>query len=144
MTQSYGPEARGGACESEVIISNEAIDFPKVVQPDVLVVMSEEAYLLYNNDIKDGGTIILDEDLVPIKEKKDNVKFYKVPAARIAEQLGNRVVANVVMLGALIALTQAVSAEAMKETVRARWPKFAEINLRALEKGMEKGRELKA
>jgi len=137
MTQSYGPEARGGACRSEVVISDEAIDFPKVAKPDVLVAMSQEAYLLYCDDVKDGGTIILDEDLVSLEEKKKGIKYFKVPATQIAEQLGNRIVANVVMLGAVTGLTQVVSVEAMEKAVKARWPKYSELNLKALEKGIE-------
>ncbi len=139
MTQSYGPEARGGACRSEVVISDEAIDFPKLIKPDVLVAMSQEAYLLYDDDVKDGGTIILDEDLVSLKEKKKGIKYFKVPANRTAEQLGNRIIANVVMLGAIVALTKVLSVEAMKKAVEARWPRYSELNLKALEKGIEIG-----
>lgn len=137
MTQSYGPEARGGACRSEVVISDEAIDFPKVVEPDLLVAMSQEAYLLYNDGVKDGGTVIIDEDLVSLKERKEGIRYFEVPATRTAEQLGNRIVANVVMLGAITGLTGIVSVEAMEKAVRARWPRFSELNLKALEKGLE-------
>lgn len=139
MTQSYGPEARGGACRSEVVISDEEIDFPKMVKPDVLVAMSQEAYLLYCDDVKQGGTIVFDEDLVSLQEKEKDVRYFKVPATQIAEQLGNRIVANVVMLGAITALTRVVSVEAMKKAVEARWPRFTELNLKALEKGVELG-----
>jgi len=142
MTQSYGPEARGGACKSEVVVSDEEIDFPKVVKPDILVAMSQEAYLLYCDDVKDGESIILDEDLISLKEKKEGIKYFKIPATRIAEQLGNRIVANVVMLGALTAITQIASVEAMKKAIKATWPRFAELNIKALEKGIETSREL--
>ena len=141
MTQSYGPEARGGACRSEVVISEEPIDFPKVIKPDVLVAMSQEAYQLYCDEIKDGGTIILDEDLISLKDKKRGIKYFKIPATKAAERLGNRIVANVVMLGALTELTNVVSVEAMKKAVKSRWPKYSELNLKALEKGIELGRE---
>ncbi len=141
MTQSYGPEARGGACRSEVVISDDVIDFPRVVKPDLLVAMSQEAYLLYYDDVKDGGSIILDEDLVSPVEGENEVKYYKTPATRTAEALGNRIVANVVMLGAIVSLTKVVSVEAMKNAVEARWPRFSELNLKALEKGIEMGRQ---
>jgi len=142
MTQSYGPEARGGACRSEVVISDEAIDYPKVVKPDLLVAMSQEGYLLYYDDVKDRGTIIFDEDLVSLEEEKGGVKYFKVPATRTAEELGNRIAANVVMLGAIVALTQVVSVEAMKKAVKARWPRYSDLNLKALERGIELGSHL--
>lgn len=142
MTQSYGPEARGGACRSEAVISDTAIDFPKVVKPGLLVAMSQEAYLLYHEDVKEGGTIILDEDLVSPSEEKKNIKYYRIPATRTAEALGNRIVANVVMLGSVVSLTRMVSEEAMKKAVEARWPRFSELNLKALKKGMALGRQL--
>jgi len=139
MTQSYGPEARGGACRSEVVVSDEEIDFPKIIEPDVLVAMSQEAYQLYCHDVKSRGTIIFDEDLVSPYEKKKGIKYFEVPATRIAEQLGNRIIANVVLLGAITSLTKVVSVEAIKKAVEARWPKFTELNLKALEKGIELG-----
>lgn len=142
MTQSYGPEARGGACRSEVVISDEAIDYPKVVKPDLLVAMSQEGYQLYYDDVKDGGNIILDEDLVSLEEENKGIKYFKVPATRTAEELGNRIVANVVMLGAIVAVANLVSVEAMKKAVKARWPRYSELNLKALEKGIELGNYL--
>lgn len=142
MTQSYGPEARGGACRSEVVISDEEIDFPKVIKPDLLVAMSQEAYLLYCDDVKEGGTIIIDEDLVAPTEETEGIKYYKSPASRTAEELGNRIVANVVMLGAITVIARVVSVEAMRKAVAARWPRFSELNLKALGKGVEIGRQL--
>jgi 2-oxoglutarate ferredoxin oxidoreductase subunit gamma len=142
MTQSYGPEARGGACRSEVVVSEDDIDFPKVVKPDLLLAMSQEAYLLYHEDVKDGGIIILDEDLVSLTDAREGIEYYKIPATRTAEELGNRIAANVVMLGAIVSLTKAVSLKAMKSAVEARWPRFTGLNLKALEKGYELGRQL--
>ena len=142
MTQSYGPEARGGACRSEVVISDEKIDFPKIIKPDLLVAMSQEAYLLYHDDVKKGGTIILDSDLVsPTKENSD-IKYYMTPATRSAEELGNKIVANVVILGSLVSLTKVVSEEAMKRAVETRWPRFTELNLKAFETGLKLGHQL--
>jgi 2-oxoglutarate ferredoxin oxidoreductase subunit gamma len=142
MTQSYGPEARGGACRSEVVVSEEEIDFPRVVKPDLLVAMSQEAYLLYRDDVKDGGTIIADEDLVSPTEESEGVRYFRAPATRTAEALGNRIVANVVMLGVVAAVTKIVSVGAMKKAVEARWPRFSELNLKALERGIEMGLQL--
>lgn len=137
QTQSYGPEARGGACTSEVVISEDVVDYPKVINPDVLLAMSQEAYVRYGEDIKNGGVIIVDKDLVSVENRRRGVTYFEVPSTAVAEELGNKIVANIVMLGALVALTDVVSREAIRRSVEERFPKAAEINLRALEKGME-------
>lgn len=139
QTQSYGPEARGGACASEIVISKDPIDYPKVIKPDVLVAMSQEAYLEYCGDIKDGGLIILDKDLVSVEDRRRGVRYTEIPSTAVAEELGSKVVANIVMLGSLVALTGVVSREAIMRSVKERFPKHAELNLSALEKGMKLG-----
>ncbi|MFB0550960.1 MAG: 2-oxoacid:ferredoxin oxidoreductase subunit gamma [Nitrososphaeria archaeon] len=135
QTQSYGPEARGGACTSEVVISEDLIDYPKVIKPDVLVAMSQEAYSQYYQDVKDGGIIILDKDLVSVENRRKDVRYHEIPSTAVAERLGNKIVANIVMLGTLVALTGVVSKEAIRQSVEDRFPKQAELNLRALEEG---------
>ncbi len=90
QTQSYGPESRGGACKSEVVISEEEIDFPKVVEPDVLVVMSQHAYNEYAENMKPGGTIIMDPDMIPHEKELRSVKVFRIPATKIAEELGKK------------------------------------------------------
>jgi 2-oxoglutarate ferredoxin oxidoreductase subunit gamma len=143
QTASYGPESRGGRCKSEVIISDEDIDFPKVEHPDTLVAMSQEAYLEYVNDLKEDGTLIVDSDLVPNQRKNLKAKIYEVPATRIAEELGKKIVANVVMIGAVAAITDLFDVEQLKESVRRNVPKaFVELNLTAFEKGYEHGKSL--
>ena len=143
QTQSYGPESRGGACKSEVVISEEEIDFPKVVEPDILVVMSQHAYNDYVDDVKNGGTIILDPDMIPREKEMMNVKVFRVPATKIAEELGRRIVANIVMLGAFVALTHALDENALKESVKANIPKGTEeLNLAAFQKGYDYGKNL--
>ena len=142
MTQSYGPEARGGACSSGVVISpnpNELVDYPKVRQPDILVVMSQEAFTTYLPRLKPGGTLIYDSDLVEPGNLPEAIAAYPVPATRMAEtEVGKRIVANVVMLGALVALTGIVSKEAMEEAIRTTVkPDYVELNLKALSVGME-------
>jgi len=145
QTQSYGPESRGGACKSEVVISEEEIDFPKVVQPDVLVVMSQHAYNDYAEDIKPHGTVIIDPDMIPTEKKLGNAKIYKVPATKIADQLGRRIVANIVMLGAFVAITKLLDDSAVKESIKENIPKGTEeLNLAAFEKGYEYGKKLAA
>lgn len=145
QTQSYGPESRGGSCRSEVVISEEEIDFPKVSEPDVLVVMSLEAYHTYADSVKAGGTIILDPDLIPERKEMPNIQVYEVPATKMAEELGKTIVANVVMLGAFTSITNLIDAEAMKKSILSNIPKGTEkLNLAAFEKGYEYGKMLKA
>ncbi|HIP16439.1 MAG TPA: 2-oxoacid:ferredoxin oxidoreductase subunit gamma [Methanothermococcus okinawensis] len=141
QTQSYGPEARGGASKSEVVISEEEIDYPKVIKPDVLVCMSQQAFDKYGRDIKDEGTVIVDRDLVTVPENfyNGNVKLYKIPFTDIAyKDIGLKIVANMVMLGALVRITGVVSKEAMKKAILDSVPKGTEKkNLIAFEKGYD-------
>ena len=144
QTQSYGPESRGGACKSEVVISEETIDFPKVVEPDILVLMSQHAYNDYVDDIKNGGTIILDPDMIPHEKDVKNANIYRVPATKIAEQLGRKIVANITMLGAFVAITSILDVQAVKEAVKENVPKGTEeLNLTAFQKGFDYGKNLK-
>jgi 2-oxoglutarate ferredoxin oxidoreductase subunit gamma len=143
QTQSYGPESRGGACKSEVVISEEEIDFPKVVEPDILVVMSQHAYNDYIDDVKSGGIVILDPDMVPREKELTKAKVFRGPATKIAEELGRRIVANIVMLGAFVAITNALDENALKESIRANIPKGTEeLNLAAFRKGHDCGKDL--
>ncbi|MEM2546327.1 MAG: 2-oxoacid:ferredoxin oxidoreductase subunit gamma [Candidatus Bathyarchaeia archaeon] len=143
QTQSYGPESRGGACRSEVVIADDEIDFPKVTEPDILVAMSQHAYNEYVETVKKGGTIILDPDMIPKERELEGVKVFRVPATRMAEELGRRIVANVVMLGAFAAITHIVDKEALKESIKANVPKGTEeLNLKAFEMGYEYGKKV--
>jgi len=143
QTQSYGPESRGGSCKSEVVISDQDIDYPKVVEPDVLMVMSQEAFTTYADTLKPSGTLLLDQDMVPRHEFKGKARVFMVPSTKMAEELGKTIVANVVMLGALVALTDITSAEAFKNSLLSNIPKGTEkLNLTAFEKGYEYGKKL--
>jgi 2-oxoglutarate ferredoxin oxidoreductase subunit gamma len=143
QTQSYGPEARGGASKSEIVISDEEIDFPKVQTPDVFVVLSRAAFLAYIDGLKDDGILIIDEDLVKIEsEIPDTVKVYKIPATRIADkEVGNKQATNVVMLGAFAVITKVLSLEGLKARIEEKWPRFLKSNMLALELGMKAGEE---
>jgi 2-oxoglutarate ferredoxin oxidoreductase subunit gamma len=143
QTQSYGPESRGGACKSEVVIAEEEIDFPKVTEPDILIVMSQHAYNEYAENVKPNGTIMLDPDMIPHEKELKNVKIFRVPATKIAEELGRKIVANIVMLGAFTAVTRILDKTALKESVKMNVPKGTEeLNLTAFEKGYEYGKKL--
>ncbi|TFG31469.1 2-oxoacid:ferredoxin oxidoreductase subunit gamma [Candidatus Thorarchaeota archaeon] len=143
QTQSYGPEARGGASKSEIVISDEEIDYPKVLAPDVFVVLSRAAYLEYIDGLKENGTLIIDEDLVEIEGTlPKGVKVFKIPATRIADKdVGNKQATNVVMLGAFTVITKALSIEGLKARIEERWPRFIKSNMLALELGMKAGND---
>ncbi|MEM2142500.1 MAG: 2-oxoacid:acceptor oxidoreductase family protein [Candidatus Thorarchaeota archaeon] len=141
QTQSYGPEARGGASKSELVIDDAEIDYPKVISPDVFVAMSRAAYLEYVGGLKEGGILIIDQDLVQIEgELPRGVKVYRIPATRIADkEVGTKQAVNVVMMGAIVAITKAVSIEGLKKQIEARWPRFLSTNMKALDLGIQAG-----
>ncbi len=142
QTQSYGPESRGGAAKSEVIISEQEIDYPMVVQADCLVALSQPGYDKYAAEMKPGSTIIIDEDLVDAGEAPEGSNFYVLPFARTADKLGDRIVTNIVVLGAVCSITGVVSQENMAEAVKANVPeKFVELNLKAFTEGYKIGRQ---
>jgi 2-oxoglutarate ferredoxin oxidoreductase subunit gamma len=138
QNQSYGPEARGGASKSEVIISDEEIDYPKAIKPDILLVMTQTAYDKYAKDLKKDGILIVDEDLVKEIEN-GNYKLYKVPLVRTAsEKIGKAFVANIVALGALVGVKEIVSRESLEKAVLSRVPKGTEdLNRSALNAGFD-------
>ena len=142
QTQSYGPEARGGASRSDVIISDEEIMYPYVREPDYLVAMSQEAYDKYAPEVKEDGLVVYDSTLVE-PHRDDDVEHVGVPATKLAEEeLGRRIVANMVILGALRELTDLVSEEALKRAVEdAVPPGTEEINVKAVELGARGVRE---
>jgi 2-oxoglutarate ferredoxin oxidoreductase subunit gamma len=144
MTQSYGPEARGGSCSSQVIISLEEILFPCVEQPQVLICMSQEGLDKNLNSLVPGGLLIWDTDLVTTRDLKPGWTAYPVPATRLAEELGNKMMANIVMLGFLSGVTDLVAVESLRQAVLSSVPaKTRETNTKAFERGREYGESLK-
>ncbi len=139
MSQSYGPEARGGSCKSDVITSDTPIDYPKVTRPSCLVAMSIDAFASFADSVDDGGVIIYEESLVAIPEKSmdPDISYHGVPAVATANELGNRLAANMVMLGAVQALTGIVKPEALAASISDRFPRRKTINLQALQRGIE-------
>lgn len=143
FTQSYGPEARGGSCSADVVISGTAIHYPKVRKPDILVLMSQGALNTYGSVIRPEGLMILDEDLVTLEEDPPGITVYRVPFTRMAEELGRSIVANIVMLGALTALGEVATYDSMKESVLSSIPPGTEdLNISAFNKGFEYGQEI--
>lgn len=143
QTQSYGPEARGGASKSEIVISDEEIDYPKVIAPDVFVALSRAAYLEYVDGLKEDGVLIIDEDMVGVEGKlPKGVKVYRIPATRIADkEVGSKQATNMVMLGAFTVITRALSIEGLRARIEEKWPKFLKMNTLALELGIRAGEE---
>ena len=144
MTQNYGPESRGGACSAQVIVADAPVSYPHLTQPQVMVAMSQEAYTKYAGELAEGGLLVIDEDLVQPNGGAKFVRMYSVPSTRIAEEMGRRMVANIVMLGCLAALDQTVSPNALRQAVRDSVPKGTEeLNLKAFECGYALGRQLR-
>jgi 2-oxoglutarate ferredoxin oxidoreductase subunit gamma len=140
MTQNFGPEARGGACSAQLVISDSPVLYPYVAQPDIIVIMSQEAYNRFAQDLKPGGILIIEEDLVRVSNLNRDKQIYSIPATRFAEELGKRMVLNSVMVGFFTAVTKLLSADAVRKAVADSVPPaFRELNLKAFERGFEYG-----
>jgi 2-oxoglutarate ferredoxin oxidoreductase subunit gamma len=141
QTQSYGPEARGGASKAEVILGDGEIDYPKVISADVLVVMSQEACDKYASALKKNGLLIVDEEKVG---RVPTSRAVKAPITRLALQAtGKTITSNVVALGVLVGLTQVVTREAIEKAVTDRAPKGTEdMNRAALAAGFAAAEQL--
>ncbi len=145
MTQNYGPEARGGAASAALIVSDEPIAYPYLTRPDVLIVMSQEAYTRFTPELKEGGVLLVEQDMVRLDGRGSHAQVYSIPATRFAEEIGKKMVLNVVMVGLLCAITKAVSREAARKAVADSVPeKFANLNLAAFDRGYVHGEELLA
>jgi 2-oxoglutarate ferredoxin oxidoreductase subunit gamma len=143
MIQSFGPEARGSACSSQVTLSEEPIGYPYVKNADVLMVMSRDAFRQFAPSIKPGGMLLYEEDLVEPADLPAGVKAYGIPATRFAEELGRRLVLNIVMVGFFAGVTGKVSYQAMEKAVLDSVPRGTEdLNMRAFKKGFDHGRGL--
>lgn len=138
QTQSYGPEARGGASKAEVIISSDDIDFPKVELPDMTLVLTQVACDKYSKDVSKEGVLIVDESL-SLADNIDVKKIIRVPILSAAKNdVGRSIVANIVSLGVIVGYTEIVSRESLKEAILSRIPLGTEeLNKAALNKGFE-------
>ncbi|MBC8176488.1 MAG: 2-oxoacid:acceptor oxidoreductase family protein [Desulfobacteraceae bacterium] len=136
QSQSYGPEARGGTSKAEVIISNQTIDYPKAIKPDLLLSMNQEACDTYFSDLKTDGLLVVDSTLV---HQVPTNRVAAIPFTRIArKEIGKEMVANMVALGAVGVLSQIISLENLEKALLARVPKGTEeINRKALHAGIE-------
>ena len=136
--RDYGPEARGGTCRADVVISDKEVIYPYISAPSVLVAMSQQAYDKYHVENHEDALVVIDEDLVKPVPNKNRVLV--IPARRIAEGLGGVMVANIVMLGFLTAVTDIATADSVKKSLLAAVPKGTEeLNMKAFDKGYSYG-----
>ncbi len=144
LNQSFGPEARGSACSAQLVVSDEPVTYPYVRRTDILVAMSQDAYRSFVGEVKDGGLVLVDDSLVS-NAQGGRFRILGIPATRTAEQLGRRIVANMVMVGFFVAASGIVSIDAAREAVRSSAPAGTEqLNLAAFERGLELGRAVAA
>jgi 2-oxoglutarate ferredoxin oxidoreductase subunit gamma len=143
QSQSYGPEARGGSSRSEVIVSDEEIDYPKAMHIDLLLALTQEALDRYYVDMSENSVIIVDEDAVTTLPV-GSFKIYKLPIIRLArEQVGRALVANIVALGIIAGISKVVSQQALRDAIKARVPKGTEdINMKAFEVGLQAAQQV--
>ena len=135
MTQSYGPEARGGASSANIVFSNREIAYPFVQNPDVLIALSQEAYTRFRPQAHEQAIILIDQGLV---DPFEDDQVYAIPATQLAEELGRRIVANMVMLGYFTSVTGLVSRASIEAALEALVkPKTVPLNMRALSVGIE-------
>jgi 2-oxoglutarate ferredoxin oxidoreductase subunit gamma len=139
QTQSYGIQARGGASQSSVIISDQRIKFPEVHVPDILLCLSQEAYNRYEPDLRPGGTLIIDQDLVSPKHAREDIQTFALPFTAEAEKMDRRILANVIALGALATITGAIKVESLVEALPLRLP---ERNVPQALEALELGKKL--
>jgi 2-oxoglutarate ferredoxin oxidoreductase subunit gamma len=140
MTQNFGPEARGGACSAQLVLANTPVLYPYVTHPDIMVVMSQEAYVKFAPELKPGGIMLIEQDLVRVHGLPQQVKVYGIPATRLAEETGKRMVLNIVMVGFFGAITGIFTRESLRKAVEDSVPAaFRELNQRAFDTGYEYG-----
>lgn len=140
MTQSFGPEARGGSSSTQLILSDRPVLYPYVRQTDILVALSQEALSRFMPELKPDGVLLIEQDLVHLKHLGPGVRAYGVPATRLAEQLGKRMVLNVVMVGFFAAVTQLLDSESLRSAVSDSVPSnTVALNLKAFDAGFDYG-----
>lgn len=145
MTQAFGPEARGSACSAQLIVADGPVLYPYVTRPDVLVTMSQDAYVKFGPELAKGGLLLVEEELVKVASPPNGAQVHGIPATRLAEELGRKLVLNIVMVGFFAAVGRVVSVDALRRALSDSVPPGTEkLNLAAFDKGYEHGRKLLA
>lgn len=139
LAQTYGPEARGSACRADLIVSPNPIDYPQVARPNILLALSQDGYTTHKKSVDPEGMILYDEELV--HPDADSPVFHaSIPATRFAQEVGHKIMANIVMLGFCTALTGLATEDSMQQAVAGSVPKGTESkNLKAFTRGYEYG-----
>lgn len=141
LNQSFGPEARGSACSAQLVLSDEPISYPYLQRTDILVAMSQDGYARFIHDVRPGGLVLIEDALVT-PDPQSSLRVLGLPATRIAESLGKRIMANMVMVGFVTATTDIVTVDAVREAIRTSVPAGTEEkNLAAFEEGLVVGGE---
>lgn len=136
LTQSFGPEARGSACSVQLVVAREPVLYPYVARPDFLLCLSQEAYRRFAPNLRPGGTLLVEEDLVKPEDVPPEVTLWRVPAVRLAEELGRKLVQNMVVVGFFTAVSNLLSSESARRAVSESVPPGTEaLNLAAFDKG---------
>jgi 2-oxoglutarate ferredoxin oxidoreductase subunit gamma len=143
LARSYGPESRGGASKIEVIVSDERVNYPKLRTPSLVAVMSQEAYTKNVSGLSRDTIMIIDPDMIQEEQLNHGSRTYRVPVTRIAERLGKKIVSNMVMVGAIIGLTNMVDTEAVEKAITRYAPLGTEqLNITAFKNGYDFARSL--
>ncbi|NUP90531.1 MAG: 2-oxoacid:acceptor oxidoreductase family protein [Candidatus Sumerlaeia bacterium] len=146
MIQAFGPEARGSACSAQLIISDEPVRYPYVQRARYLAALNQDAYHRFEPQLAGDGVLIYEEDLVALRpDQRPGIQAHGIPATRIAEEIGRKIVLNIVFVGFFAAVTGLVSLDAVRRAVAESVPPGTEqLNLAALERGIEHGMRLTA
>ncbi len=143
LIQSFGPEARGSSCSAQVIISETQILYPYLIKPNISLLMSKDAYERFSGELVNGDIMLIEKDLVHPKKDSRKIDIYAIPATRLAEEMGRRIVTNIIMVGFFSSITQITSYEATRKAVETSVPPGTEeLNLKAFETGYNFGKDL--
>jgi 2-oxoglutarate ferredoxin oxidoreductase subunit gamma len=145
LNQAFGPEARGSACSAQVIIDENKVLYPYIRKPNIVVAMSQEAYSKFEPELASNGILLIDEDLVKPKAPRAGIQIYAIPSTRLAEELGRKIVLNIVMLGFFSSICDnIVSPDSMRKAVKSSVPAGTEeMNMKAFDAGFNYGENLK-
>ena len=143
LIQSFGPEARGSSCSAQLIISESQILYPYLIKPSVSIILSREAFDRFSGELEKNGIMLIEKDLVTPHDVPDTISVYAIPSTRLAEEMGRKIVMNIITVGFFSAATSITSYEATRKAVESSVPPGTEeMNLRAFETGYQYGVEL--
>ncbi len=143
LIQSFGPEARGSSCSAQLIISKDQILYPYIVRPQISILLSVDAYDRFHNEVTPGGKILFEQDLISPDDVPKGVDVFGIPATRLAEEMGRKIVMNIITVGFFSAVTGITSYDATRKAVESSVPPGTEeMNLKAFETGYQYGADL--